>query len=99
MNREVDTNFHPIGSSRQTSAQSPEAGVYPDTLDGQMTRLDRAVASTLAERKLLICALYEVLGYLDDRADVVDGDDGRQDANTEMTLAMTLRETLRRVGG
>jgi hypothetical protein len=68
------------------------------SLSYDMGRLERAVAATLDERKLLIGGLHEALEYFEDREDVVDGDEGRQDANTEMTMATNLREILRRVG-
>jgi len=44
--------------------------------------------------RALIEAAYDALEYFEDRSDVVDGDEGRQVANHEMTLAMALREAL-----
>jgi hypothetical protein len=59
-----------------------------------MLRLETAVAQILRERKVLLQACYEAYEYFDDRADVADGDDGRQEANAEARLGQIMRDAL-----
>lgn len=51
-----------------------------------------------AEKLNLEAILGEVLEYLDDRMDVVDGDYGEPEANQEMQLGSALREAMAEAG-
>jgi hypothetical protein len=54
------------------------------------------VNKLVAERDALRAALVEVADYLDDRADVIDGADGRPVANDAMRMLQTVNAALGR---
>lgn len=69
-----------------------------DTLENLMTKLEATVYQRMAERERLIGALFEALEFIEDQADVEDGDYGDPRPNRAMSLASEIKDTLESVG-
>jgi hypothetical protein len=67
--------------------------VYDDLTQA---KLDAKCAAEVAERRIaeLTAALEEALQYFQDRYDVIDGDNGKQQPNKEMRLGAMIAEAI-----